>query len=92
VCSSDLVLAEDRETVEPQDLALAPAVAAPAGGWPASPDGLSLEDVERAAITRALEREQGNVSRAAAALKISRDTLRSRIEKLSLVPGDYGTK
>jgi two-component system response regulator AtoC len=86
------VLAEDRDTVEPQDLALSPALPTPAEGWPASPEGLSLEDIERAAIAGALEREHGNVTRAAASLKVSRDTLRSRIEKLALVPGDYGAK
>ena len=44
----------------------------------------TLHDMERGAITRALTRTGGNVSRAADLLGISRDTLRYRMEKFEL--------
>ena len=44
----------------------------------------TLKDLELGAITRALNRTQGNVSRAAGLLGISRDTLRYRMEKFDL--------
>jgi two-component system, NtrC family, response regulator AtoC len=45
----------------------------------------TLEEVERSLIGRALEQSQGNVTRAAKILGISRDTLRYRIEKHKIV-------
>jgi two-component system, NtrC family, response regulator AtoC len=44
----------------------------------------SLEDVERAMLVQALDRCQGNQTRAAKALGVSRDTLRYRIKKYQL--------
>jgi two-component system, NtrC family, response regulator AtoC len=44
----------------------------------------SLADLERQALVQALRQNDGNVSRAARALGISRDTLRYRIEKYQL--------
>lgn len=44
----------------------------------------TLKDLERGAITRALARTGGNVSRSAELLGISRDTLRYRMERLAL--------
>jgi len=44
----------------------------------------TLKDMELGAITRALNRTDGNVSRAADLLGISRDTLRYRMEKFEL--------
>jgi DNA-binding NtrC family response regulator len=46
--------------------------------------GVSLEGVEQALLTAALERGGGNQSRAARLLGISRDTLRYRLEKFGL--------
>lgn len=46
--------------------------------------GLSLEEVERELISKALHRAGGNQTRAAELLGISRDTLRYRIEKFGL--------
>ncbi|MFB3778897.1 MAG: sigma-54 interaction domain-containing protein [Bryobacteraceae bacterium] len=58
-------------------------VAAPA--VPAIPDdGLSLEDNERALLSRALERTHGNQTQAARLLKITRDTLRYKMKKFNL--------
>lgn len=42
---------------------------------------VTLDEVERRMITEALEKEHGNVTRAAARLGISRQTMRYRIEK-----------
>lgn len=47
-------------------------------------DILTLHALERGAITKALARTGGNVSRSAELLGISRDTLRYRMEKLAL--------
>ncbi len=44
----------------------------------------SLEEVERAMLVQALERCQGNQTRAAKALGVTRDTLRYRIKKYGL--------
>jgi two-component system NtrC family response regulator len=48
------------------------------------PDGVSLDALERAVICKALEECQGNVSRAARYLSISRQTLIYRMKKYSL--------
>ncbi len=92
------VLAEEAPTVEAADLALqrgaapAPAVDVGAQGIRVHlpPEGVALQDVERALIERALAQEGGNVSRAAALLRITRDTLRSRMEKFGLTASRTG--
>lgn len=48
-------------------------------------DGIDLEDLERSLVVQALERSGWNVSRAAKLLRVTRDTLRYRIEKFGLV-------
>ncbi len=48
------------------------------------PDGVDLEEVERALIGQALERTGGNKTAAARLLGLSRDTLRYRLEKYDL--------
>jgi DNA-binding NtrC family response regulator len=50
--------------------------------------GLRLEDVERDLIRQALARTQGNVTRAAGLLGISRDTLRYRLTKFPHLAGE----
>jgi two-component system, NtrC family, response regulator AtoC len=52
----------------------------------AAPD-LELRQLECDALTRALERARGNVSRAARLLGVSRDTMRYRVAKHALRPG-----
>lgn len=55
------------------------------------PEGLRLVDVERDLIRQALVRTQGNVTRAANLLGISRDTLRYRLTKFPDLTGEpYG--
>ncbi len=52
------------------------------------PWGIALEDVERKLIEEALILAEGNVSRAAQLLHMSRDTLRYRLKKHRLLPPD----
>ena len=47
-------------------------------------EAMSLEEVERALISKALRRFDGNVSRAADALGLSRSALYRRLEKHGL--------
>ena len=60
------------------------------GGWELEiPDGgLSIEDVERSLIRRALQKAQGNKSRAAQLLGITRRRLYSMMERLGVREGD----
>ncbi len=46
-----------------------------------APKQLNIVDMERRMVVSALESTQGNVTRAAALLGLTRDTLRYRIEK-----------
>ncbi len=48
------------------------------------PSGMDLEELERGLIVQALERTQGNKAAAARLLRVSRDTMRYRIEKHGL--------
>jgi DNA-binding NtrC family response regulator len=62
------------------DLGLAPA----GSGEARAVEDMSLEDVERLLIQKALKRHEGNVSHAAAALGLSRSALYRRLEKHGL--------
>jgi DNA-binding NtrC family response regulator len=57
----------------------------PTKTYPLPPSGVDLDDVEKGLILQALERTSGNKSQAARLLGISRDTLRYRLEKHSIV-------
>ena len=48
------------------------------------PQGVVMDDVERDLVIQALERTQGNVTKAAKLLGISRDMMRYRVEKYQL--------
>ena len=50
------------------------------------PDGISLEAVEKELICQAMQRYNGNQTRAAKCLHMSRDTLRYRIKKFGISP------
>lgn len=75
VNSSDLLL---EHTLPAQNLS-GPNITLP-------PEGISLEEVERSLIRSALAMTGGNQSKAAALLKISRHTLRYRMEKYDIHP------
>jgi DNA-binding NtrC family response regulator len=88
-----VALFSDNDPVTPDDLGLS--VAPPSIGrvtpGPSGEveidfpkNGLSLEAVERALVSRALQEAAGNQSAAARLLGISRDTLRYRLEKYGL--------
>jgi two-component system, NtrC family, response regulator AtoC len=57
------------------------------GPQPPHDEGATLTEIEVGALQTALARSQGNVSRAAGFLGISRDTLRYRIQKFGLQRG-----
>ena len=65
------------EAIEGRDLGLRP----PSDGTPAL-DQMSLEEVERVLVQKAMARYGGNVSQAARALGLSRSALYRRLEKL----------
>jgi DNA-binding protein Fis len=48
------------------------------------PHGLDLEEVERSLVIQALDRTQGNQTRAAKLLGLNRDQIHYRIEKFKL--------
>jgi DNA-binding NtrC family response regulator len=72
-------LLAEGDVVRPNDLALGVA-----NSTPPSLEELSLEEVERVLITKALDRYQGNVSRAAEALGLSRSALYRRLQRHGL--------
>ncbi|MBV9774631.1 MAG: sigma-54-dependent Fis family transcriptional regulator [Gemmatimonadetes bacterium] len=74
------VLLAQGTQIAPEDLNLRPRRSA--GSVPL--DELSLEDVERVLIRKALERHAGNVSQAAEALGLSRSALYRRLQRYGL--------
>ncbi|MGH7524044.1 MAG: sigma-54-dependent transcriptional regulator, partial [Gemmatimonadales bacterium] len=72
-------LLAERDVVRAVDLSFAPTV-----GASRPIDQMSLEDVERLLITKALERYSGNVSLAAQALGLSRSALYRRLQRHGL--------
>ena len=72
-------LLAEGDVVRVADLALSPP-----GSSPPRLEDLSLEDVERVLITKALDRHGGNVSLAAKALGLSRSALYRRLERHGL--------
>ena len=76
------VIFSEGVTFEPEDFSLATARPHPAAS--PAPDDASLDEVEKSTIARALEKHQGNVSRAAQALGVTRASLYRRKEKYGL--------
>ncbi|OYV66240.1 MAG: sigma-54-dependent Fis family transcriptional regulator, partial [Gemmatimonadetes bacterium 21-71-4] len=70
------ILLAPGDLVREADLALQPA-----GGAAAPLEGMSLEDVERVLIQKAMARYEGNVSLAAKALGLSRSALYRRLQR-----------
>ena len=87
------VLMAQGEVVRPADLELRGAgtgAAGAAGAAKTALEDLTLEEVERVLIEKAMARHAGNVSHAAAALGLSRTALYRRLEKYSLPRGEGG--
>jgi two-component system NtrC family response regulator len=84
-CERLVVLAEgDTLSVDELPASFRPA-AADLDEWPPlPPEGLSLVDLERRVIERALSIQKGNVTRAAAFLRVPRHVLAYRIEKYGI--------
>ena len=75
----------DHPRVDAADLSLQDeTAAAPENVWKVPPSGIDLPEVERRLILSALETAGQNKTRAARLLGISRDTLRYRLEKLTV--------
>ncbi|MBP0445387.1 sigma-54-dependent Fis family transcriptional regulator [Roseomonas sp. SSH11] len=86
-------LSAEGDVVSPGDFALIPArMTRPAASAPEieTAEDVTLASVEQAAIQRALRRAEGNISRAARDLGITRDTLRYRLAKHGLEPASGG--
>jgi DNA-binding NtrC family response regulator len=77
------MLLTDRDRLAPDDFTTL-SRAAQAATFRLPPEGVNLEDVERQLLVQALERAQGNQTRAGTLLGINRDQVRYRIEKFGL--------
>jgi two-component system, NtrC family, response regulator AtoC len=73
----------DREWLGPENFTTLTRTVAPTQ-FRLPPEGVNLDDVERALLTQALERAGGNQTQAAQLLGINRDQVRYRIEKFGL--------
>ena len=62
--------------------------AASSSAFTLPPEGVNLEDVEKALVAQALARAHGNQTRAAALLGLHRDQIRYRMEKFGLKKAD----
>jgi len=85
------ILLGDGNAIEPRHIELnrfAVKEETPPGAGGRSGDDLSLFEMERQALLRALEKSAYNQSQAARLLKISRDTLRYRMKKFNISPPD----
>ena len=84
------ILLSEGLVIQPEDLpaAVRERVSAPRGqlGLEIPETGIDLEQVERSLILKALEKTEGNVSRAARLLGLSRRTLQYRLEKIQAAP------
>jgi transcriptional regulator with PAS, ATPase and Fis domain len=82
------VLLSDREVLDPSDFDTLrgdrPRTKSANGGFDLPAEGVNLEDVERSFVVQALERTNGNQTKAAALLGLHRDQIRYRVEKFGL--------
>lgn len=79
-----LLAAGPQVTAADLNLGRRPGTEMAGGGGAASLEEMELEEAERYLIRRALERHEGNVSRAAASLGLSRSALYRRLERYGL--------
>jgi transcriptional regulator with PAS, ATPase and Fis domain len=75
------VILVGKDVLEPEDLRLSVAAT------PDRPASLNLEELEAWAITQAFRRHPNNVTQAARALGIGRDTLLNKMKKYGLTKG-----
>ncbi len=88
-CLERAMILCNRQSVEPEDLLLDREPlnpTAPFGNIHIPVEGISLEEVEQFLIKQALAMAKNNQTRAATLLKISRNTLRYRMEKYDIHP------
>ncbi len=88
-CLERAMILCNRQSVEPEDLLLDREPlnpTAPFGNIHIPVEGISLEEVEKFLIKQALAMAKNNQTRAATLLKISRNTLRYRMEKYDIHP------
>ena len=78
------MLLSDGPMLEPGDFPLLGARAQDSHGIGLPADGVNLEELERSLVVQALERSNGNQTRAATLLGLNRDQIRYRIEKFGL--------
>ena len=77
--------------IPPQPAVSTPAVNQQFTRIPIPDSGIPLESFERDIILSAVEKAEGNLSKAARLLKISRGKLRYRIERLNITQRDVVT-
>lgn len=83
------VIVCDGSMLRPDDFDIEDGGTISSGGMsdePRSAEGMTLAEMERRAIAEAVRRHEGNLTRAAAALGITRQSLYRRMEKLGLEP------
>jgi two-component system, NtrC family, response regulator AtoC len=81
-CVEQAVLMNTTGTITPTELSLSSGISKTfdmPNHFPV--EGISLEEIEKGYLTQALDRSNGNITKAAKMLGLSRDTLRYRLEK-----------
>jgi transcriptional regulator with PAS, ATPase and Fis domain len=79
---ADLMLDPGYRPRAPAATAAAPQAVTANGGFTLPADGIKLDELENDLVRQAMDRAQGNKSRAAKILGISRDQIRYRLEKM----------
>jgi len=90
-CLERAMILCNRDAVGAGDMLLdreSPNPTAPFGNFQIPSEGLSLDEMEKFLIRQALAMARGNQTKTAALLKISRNTLRYRMEKYDIHPAD----
>jgi DNA-binding NtrC family response regulator len=78
------VLIHDAEMLDAKDLAAVADIGRPRSGELPPPGSMTLEEMERAMIARCMEHYDGNITKVAEALGLSRAALYRRLEKFGL--------
>ncbi|MBI4816908.1 MAG: sigma-54-dependent Fis family transcriptional regulator [Deltaproteobacteria bacterium] len=78
------VLLSDRPILDDDDFVMLGPARAVSETFRLPPQGVRLEDLERALVEQALERSEGNQTKAGKLLGINRDQVRYRVEKFAL--------